>query len=135
MIVKLLKILQARLQQYMYWELPDLQAEFRKGGGGRDQIANICRIIEKAWEFQKNCRFHDYEETFNCVDNNKLWKILKEMGIPDHLTCVLRNLYADQEATVRTSYGTNYWFKIGSNFMAQNWESSMTRLYIVTLFI
>ena len=91
--------------------------------------------MEKAREFQKNCCFNDYEETFDCVDHNKLWKILKEMGIPDHLTCVLRNLYADQEATVRTLYGTNYWFKIGSNFMVQNWESSMTRLYIVTLFI
>ena len=99
----MLKILQARFQQYMNQELPDVQAEFRKGRGTRDQIANIHWIIEKAREFQKNIYFCfiDYEKPFVCVDHNKLWKILKEMGIPDHLTCLLRNLYAGQEATVR----------------------------------
>ena len=90
----MLKILQARLQQYMNRELPDVQAGFRKGRGTRDQIANICSIIEKAREFQRNFCFIDYAKAFNCVDHNKLWKILKEMGIPDHLTCLLRNLYA-----------------------------------------
>ena len=103
-----LKILQARLQQYMNQELPDVQAGFRKVRGTRDQIANLCRIIEKAREFQKNTHFCfiDYAKVFDCVDHSKLWKILKEMGIPDHLTCLLRNLYAGQEATVRTGYGT-----------------------------
>ena len=104
----MLKILQARLQQYVKHELPDVQAGFRKGRGTRDQIANICWIIKKAREFQKNiclC-FIDYAKAFDCVDYDKLWKILKEMGIPDHLTCLLRNLYAGQEATVRTGYGT-----------------------------
>ena len=100
------KILQVRLQQYMNRELPDVQAGFRKGRGTGDQIANICWIIEKAREFQKNICFIDYAKAFDCVDHNKLWKILKEMGIPDHLTCLLRNLYAGQEATVRTGYGT-----------------------------
>ena len=97
-----LKILQARLQKYMNHELPDAQAGFRKGRGTRDQIANVCWIIEKAREFQKNIYvcFFDYAKAFDCVDHNKLWKILKEMGIPDHLTCLLRNLYAGQEATV-----------------------------------
>ena len=96
-----LKILQARLQQYVNWELPDIQAGFRKGRGTRDQIANICWIINKAKEFQKNIYFCfiDYAKAFDCVDHNKLWKILKEMEIPDHLTCLLRNLYAGQEAT------------------------------------
>ena len=96
----MLKILQARLQQYMNRELPDVQAGFRKGRGSRDQIANICWITEKAREVQKNTYFCfiDYGKTFHCVDHNKLWKILKEMGIPDHLTCLLRNLYAGQEA-------------------------------------
>ena len=96
----MLKILQARLQQYMNCELPGVQAGFRKGRGTRDQIANICWIIEKAREFQKNIYFCfiDYAKAFDCVDHNKLWKILKEMGIPDHLTCLLRNLYAGQEA-------------------------------------
>ena len=100
----ILKILQARLQQYVNQELPDVQAGFRKGKGTRDQVANTCWIIEKAREFQKNIYFcfTDYANTFDCVDHNKLWKILKEMGIPDHLTCLLRNLYAGQEATVRT---------------------------------
>ena len=110
----MLKILQARLQQYMNYELPDVQAGFRKGKGTRDQIANICWIIEEARAFQKNifC-FTDYAEAFGYVDHNKLWKILKEMGIPDHLTCLLRNLYAGQEATVRTGHGMIDWFQIG----------------------
>ena len=110
----MLKILQARFQQYMNRELPDVQAGFRKGRGTRDQIANICWIIEKAREFQKNiysCCI-DYTKAFDCVDHNKLWKILKEMGIPDHLTCLWRNLYAGQEVTVRTGYGTTDWFQI-----------------------
>ena len=96
-------------------ELPDAQAGFRKGRGTRDQIANIRWIIEKAREFQKNIYFCfiDYAKAFDCVDHNKLWKILKGMGIPDHLTCLLRNVYAGQEATVRTGYGTTYWFHIG----------------------
>ena len=104
----MLKILQARLQQYVNHEVPDAQAGFRKGRGTRDQIANIRWIVEKAREFQKNIYFCliDYAKAFDCVDNNKLWKILKEMGIPDHLTCLLRNLYAGQEATVRTGHGT-----------------------------
>ena len=102
----MLKILQGRLQQYMNRERPDDQAGFRKGRGTRDQIANIRWIMEKAREFQKNIYFMDYAKTFDCVDHYKLWKILKEMGIPDHLTCLLRNLYASQEATVRTGHGT-----------------------------
>ena len=94
----MLKILQASLQQYVNWELPDVQAEFRKGRRTRDQIANICWIIEKAREFQKNIYFFiDYAKAFDCVDHNKLWKILKEMGKPDHLTCLLRNLYAGRK--------------------------------------
>ena len=94
--------------QYMNCELPDVQAGFRKGRGTRDQIANIRWIIEKAREFQKNIYFCfiNYAKSFDCMDHNKLWKILKEMGIPDHLTCLLRNLYAGQEATVRTGHGT-----------------------------
>ena len=102
----MLKILQARLQQYVNCELPDVQAEFRKGRGTRDQIAKICWIIKKARELQKNIYFCfiDYAKAFDCVDHNKLWKIPKEMGIPDHLTCLLRNLYAGQEATVRTEH-------------------------------
>ena len=100
----MLKILQARLQQYMNRELCDIQAGFRKGRGTRDQIANICWITEKAREFQKNIYvcFIDYAKAFDWVDHNKLWKILREMGITDHLTCLLRNLYAGQEGTVRT---------------------------------
>ena len=96
----------------MKHEIPDVQAGFRKGRGIRDQIANICWIIEKAREFQKNIYFCflDYAKAFDCVDHNKLWEILKEMGIPDHLTCLLRNLYAGQEATVRTGHGTTDWF-------------------------
>ena len=111
----MLKILQARLQQYMNCEIPDVQAGFRKGGGTRDQIANIYGIIEKAREFQKNIYFCfiDYTKDFYCVDHNKLWKILKEMEIPDHLTCLLRNLYSGQEATVRTGHGTADLFQIG----------------------
>ena len=93
-------------------ELPDVQAGFRKGRGTRDQIANICWIIKKAREFQKNIYFIDYAKAFDCVDHSKLWKILQEMGIPDHLTCLLRNLYAGQEATVKTVRGTD-WFQIG----------------------
>ena len=104
----MLKILQARLQQYMNRELPEVQAGFRKGRGTRDQIANICWIMEKAREFQKDIYFcfNDYAKAFDYVDHNKLWKILQEMGIPDHLTCLLRNLYAVQKATVRTRHGT-----------------------------
>ena len=103
----MLKILQARLQQYVNHELPDVQTGFGKGRGTRDQIANIHWIIKKAGEFQKNIYvcFIDYAKAFDCVGHRKLWKILKEMGIPDHLTCLLRNLYASQEATVRTEYG------------------------------
>ena len=108
------KILQARLQQYVNHQLPDVQAGSRKGRGTRDQIANICWIIKKAREFQKNIYFCfiDYAKAFDCVDHNKLWKILKEMGIPDHLTCFLRNLYAGQEAIVRTGHGTTDWIQI-----------------------
>ena len=111
----MLKILQARLQQYVNHELPDVQAGFRKGRGTRDQIVNIRWIIKKARGFQKNIYFCfiDYAKAFDCVDHNKLWKILQEMGVPDHLTCLLRNLYADQEATVRTGHGTTDWFQIG----------------------
>ena len=111
----MLKILQASPQQYVNCELPDVQAGFRKGRGTRDQIANICWITEKAREFQKNIYFCfiDYVKAFDCVDHNKLWKILKEMGIPDHLTCLLRDLCAGQEATVRTGHGKTDWFQIG----------------------
>ena len=111
----MLKILQARLQQYVNHELPDVQAGFRKGRGIRDKIANICWITEKARQFQKNIYFcfTDYAKAFDCVHHNKLWKILREMGIPDHLTCLLRNLYAGQEATVKTGHGTTDWFQIG----------------------
>ena len=111
----MLKIPQDRLQQYVKQELPDVQASFRKGRGTRDQIANIRWIIKKAREFQKNiylCLI-DYAKAFDCVDHSKLWKILKEMGIPDHLTCLLKSLYASQEATVRTGHGTD-WFQIGN---------------------
>ena len=122
----MLKILQARIQQYVNRELPDVQAGFRKGRT-RDQIANICWIIEKAREFQKNIYFcfSDYAKVFACLDHNKLWKILKEMGIPNHLTRLLRNLYAGQEATVRT----------GNNRLVLNRKRSTSRLYIVTLLI
>ena len=125
----MLKILQARLQQYVNCKLPDVQAGFRKGSGTRDQIANICWIIEKAKEFQKNIYFCfiDYAKAFDCVDHKKLWKILKEMRIPDYLTCLLRNLYTGQKATFGTGHGTPDWFQIG--------KRSMSRLYIVTLLV
>ena len=111
----MVKILQARLQQYVNWELSDVQAGFRKGRGTRDQIATIRWIIKKAREFQKNIYFCfiDSAKAFDYVDHDKLWKILQEMGIPDHLTCLLRYLYAGQEAPVRTGYGTRDWFQIG----------------------
>ena len=110
----LLKILHARLQHYMNQELPDIQAGFRKGRGTRDQIVNIHWVKEKTRELQKNIYFCfiDYTKAFDCVDHNKLWKALREMGIPDHLTCLLRNLFAGQEATIRTLYGTTDWFRI-----------------------
>ena len=113
----ILKILQARLQQYVNHELPDVQAALRKDRGTRDQIASIHWIVEEAREFQKNkiyfCCIDYAKKAFDCVDHNKLWEILKEMGIPDHLTCLLRNLCAGQEATVRTGHGTTDWFEIG----------------------
>ena len=111
----MLKILQVRLQQSVNCELPDVQAGYRKGRGTRDQIAHICWIIKKAREFQKNIYFCfiNYAKAFNCVDYNKLWKILKNMGIPDNLTRLLGNLYAGQEAAVRTGHGTTDWFQIG----------------------
>ena len=111
----MLKILQARLQPYVNHELIDVQASFRKGRGTRDQIANIRWIMEKAREFQKNIYFcfTDYAKVFDSVDHNKLWKILKETGIPDYLTCLLRNLYAGQKARVSTGHGTTDWFQIG----------------------
>ena len=110
----MLNILQARLQQYMNHGLTHGQAEFRKSRGTRDPIANTCWIIEKARQFQKNIYFYffDYAKAFDCVDHNKLRKILQEMAIPDHLTCLLRNLYAGQEAIVRTAHGTTDWFQI-----------------------
>ena len=122
----MVKILQARLQQYMNQELPDVQVIFRKGRGTRDQIANICWIIKKAREFQKNIYFCFIycAKAFDCVDHN--WKILKKMGIPEHLTCLLRNLYAGQKATVRTGHGTTD---------SPNRERSSSRLCIVTLLI
>ena len=111
----MLKILQARLRQYVNRELPDVQAGFRKGRGNRYQIANICWITKKAREFQKNIYFCfiEYAKAFDCVDHSKLWKTREEIGIPDHVTCLLRNLYAGQEATVRTGHGTTDWFQIG----------------------
>ena len=124
----MLKILQARIQQYVNWDLPDVQAGFRKDRRARDQIANIRWIIEEAREFQENIYFCfiDYAKAFDCVDHNKLWKILKDMGIPDHLSSLLRNLYAGQEATVRARQ---------NNRLVLSWERSMSRLYIVTLII
>ena len=115
----MLKILPDRLQQYMNHELSDVQTGFRKGRGTRGQIANICWIIKKTREFQKNTYFFfiDYAKAFDCVDQNKLWKILKEMGIPYHLICLLRNLYAGQEATVRTGHETTDWFQIGKGVL------------------
>ena len=125
----MLKILQARLQQYVKCELPDVQAGFRKGRGTRDQIANIRWMTEKAKKFQKNIYFCfiNYAKALDYVDGHELCKIIQEMGIPDHPTCLLRNLYAGQEATVRTGHGTTDRF--------QNWERSMSRLYIVILLI
>ena len=116
---EVLKVLQARLQQYMNRELSDVQAGFRKGRGTRDQIANICWIIVKARGFTKNIYFCfiEYAKAFDCVDHNELWKILQEMGIPDNLTCLLRNLYAGQEATVRTGHGTMDCFKLGKEYV------------------
>ena len=124
----MLKILQARLQQYVNHELSDVQAGFRKRRGTRDQIADIRWIMEKAREFQKNIYFcfTDYAKAFDCVDHNQLWKILEEMGIPDHLICLLRNLYTAQEATVRTGHETTDWFQIGKG---------VHQGYIVTLLI
>ena len=122
----MLKILQARLQQYTNQELPDVQTGFSKGRGTRDQISNI----QKARECQKNICVTDYATAFYCVDHNKFCKILKEMGIPDHLTCFARNLYAGQEATVRTKHGTMDWFQIGNGV-----QRSTSTLYIVTLLI
>ena len=124
----MLKIVQARLQQYLNHEVSDVQARFRKGRGTRDQIANICWIIEKARQFWKNIYFCfiDYVKTFDCVDHNKLWKIVKEMGIPDHLICLLRNLYADQEASKNWTW---------NNRLVPNRERRTSRLYIVTLLI
>ena len=120
------KILQARLQQYVNHERPDVQAGFRKGRRTRDQIANIHGIVKKAREFQKNIYFCfvDYVKAFDYVDHNKVWKILKEMGIPDHLTCLLRNLYAGQEATVNWTW---------NNRLVPNRKRSTSRLYIFTL--
>ena len=124
----MLKILQARLQWYVSCKLPDVQAGFRKGRGIRGQIANILWNNKKATELQKNIYFCfiEYTKAFDCVDHNKLWKILKEKGIPDHLTCLLRNVYAGQEATVRTGHGTT---------LVPNRKRSMSRLCIVTLLI
>ena len=123
----MLKIFQARLQQYISHELPDVQTGFKKGRGTRDQIASIRWIIKKVREFEKNIYFYfiDYIKSFDCVDHNKLWKILKEMGTPDHLTCLLRNLYAGQKATVWTGHRTIVWFQIRKGVCH----------YIVTLFI
>ena len=113
-----LKILHPRLQNYVNQELPDVQVGFRKGRGTKDQIARIHWIIEKARELKKNIYlcFINYDKTFDCVDHNKLWKALKEIGIPDHFTCLLRNLYVVQEATVRTLYGTTDWFKVEKEY-------------------
>ena len=124
----MLKILQARLQQYLNHELPDVQAGFRKGRGTRDQIAKSAGSWKKQESSRKNIYFCfiDYAKAFDCVDHNKLWKSLKEMGIPDHLTCLLRNLYAGQETTVRTGW---------NNRLVPNSKRSTSRLYIVTLLI
>ena len=131
----MLKILQATIQQYMNRKLPDVQAVFetRKGRGIRDQVANICWIIEKAREFQQNIYFCfiDYAKAFDCVDHNKLWKILQEMGIPDHLTCLLRNLYAGQEATVWTGHGTTDWFQIGKGCISSPCLFNLSAEYIM----
>ena len=120
----MLKILQARLQKYMNCELPDVQAGFRKGKGTRDQIASVRWIIGKSREFQKNSSFIVCAKAFGCMDHNKRWKILPEVGIPDHLTCLLRNLYTDQEATVSTGHVTTGWFQIGKG-VHQGWILSL----------
>ena len=133
----MLKILQVSLQQYVNRELPNVQAGFRKGRGTRDQIANIRWIMEKAREFQKNTYFYfiDNAKAFDCVDHKTLWKILREVGISDHLICLLRNLCAGQEATIKTKHGIPlfhvHWFQIGKGVCCTPWE----RLYIVTLLI
>ena len=128
----MLKILQARLQQYVNCELSVVQAGFRKGRGTKDQIANIGWIIKKAREFHGNIYFCfiDYVKAFDCMDHNNVWKILKEMGIPDHLTCLLRNLYAGQEATVRTGHGRTDWFQIGKEVrQGCIWSPCLLNLY------
>jgi len=132
----MLKILQARLQQYMNHELADVQAGFIKGRGTRGQIVNICWIIEKAREFQRNIYFCfiGYTKAFDCLDHNKLWKILKEVGISDHLTCLLRNLYAGQEAAVRTGQGTTVWFQIGKGVRSRLYMSEIATLYNSSIF-
>ena len=130
----MLKILQARLQQYVNCELPDVQAGFRKGKGTRDQTANIQWVIKKAREFQKNIYFCfiDYAKVFDCVDHNKLWKILKQMGISDHLTRLLRNLYTDQEATVRTGHGKTDLFQIGKGLCQGCHPAYLTYVQIIS---
>ena len=134
-----LKILQARLQQYMNCELTEVQAGFRKDRGTRDQIANICWLIKKTREFQKNIYFCfiDYAKAFDCMDHNQLWKILQVMGLPDHLTCLLRNLYAGQEATVRIGHGSSSRLELvlDRTRLVPNKKRSTSRLYIVTLLI
>ena len=128
----MLKILQARLQQYVNHEIPDVQAGFRKGRETRDQIANICWIIEKTIELQKNTYFCfiDYAKAFDYVHHNKLWKILQEMGLPDHVTCLLRKLYEGQEETVRTKHGTLDWFKTGKGiYLSCMLSPSLFNLY------
>ena len=129
----MLKILQARLQQYVNQELPGVQAGFRKGRGTRSQTSNICWIIKKAREFQKNIYFSfiDYAKAFDCVDHNKLWKILQKMGIPDHLTCLLRNLHAGQEATVTTRHGTMDWLQIGKGCILSHCLFNLYAEYIM----
>ena len=129
----MLKILHTRLQQYLNQEISDVQAGFRKDRGTSDRTANIRCIIEKAREFQENIYFCfiDYMKAFDCVDHNRQWKILKEMGIPDHLTYLLRNLYAGEEATVRTLYGTNDWFKIEKGV----WQGYLLSPYLFSLYV
>ena len=133
----MLKIPQVRLQQHVNRKLLDIQAGFRKGRGTRDQIANIHWIIEKAWEFQKNIYFCfiDYAKAFHCVDHNKLWKILQEMEMPDHLTCLLRNVYAGQKATVRTRHGSMNWIKtekgVCQTCISQPWLFNFYAEYIM----
>ena len=126
----MLKILQARLQQYVSSEILDIQVGFRKGRGTRDQIANIRWIIEKAREFQKNICFIDYMKVFDCMSHNKLWNILKEVWVPDHLTCLLRNLYTGQEATVRILPGTMDWFQIDKGV----WQGSILSLCLFNFY-